>query len=55
MRMMGAESVAYHRDTIIGRGDDHPGAGACLLRLPGRDPPRLGRLGRRFPRPVRCG
>ncbi|MEA2685088.1 MAG: hypothetical protein QOE93_283, partial [Actinomycetota bacterium] len=23
--MMGAESVAYHRETIIGRGDDHPG------------------------------
>ena len=26
MRMMGAESVAYHRETIIGRGDDFPGA-----------------------------
>lgn len=25
MRMMGAESVAYHRDTVMGRGDDHPG------------------------------
>ena len=25
LRMMGAESVAYHRETIIGRGDDHPG------------------------------
>src|SRR5438270_7504225 len=25
MRMMGAESVAYHRETIIERGDDHPG------------------------------
>ncbi|MGD0254460.1 MAG: MobF family relaxase [Acidimicrobiales bacterium] len=26
MRMMGADSVAYHRETIIGRGDDFPGA-----------------------------
>ena len=26
MRMMGADSVAYHRDTIIERGDDFPGA-----------------------------
>jgi conjugative relaxase-like TrwC/TraI family protein len=25
MRMMGAESVDYHRETIIERGDDHPG------------------------------
>lgn len=26
MRMMGAESVAYHRETVLERGDDHPGA-----------------------------
>src|SRR3954470_21567779 len=26
MRMMGAESVAYHRETVVGRGDDHRGA-----------------------------
>ena len=25
--MMGADSVAYHRETIIDRGDDFPGAG----------------------------
>ena len=25
MRMMGAESVAYHRATVLERGDDHPG------------------------------
>ena len=25
MRMMGRESVAYHRATVLGRGDDHPG------------------------------
>src|SRR3954454_10342750 len=26
MRMMGAESVAYHRETVMARSDDHPGA-----------------------------
>ena len=26
MRMMGAESVNYHRETVLGRVDDHPGA-----------------------------
>lgn len=26
MRVIGAESVAYHRHTVIDRGDDHPGA-----------------------------
>jgi conjugative relaxase-like TrwC/TraI family protein len=26
MRMMGAESVAYHRETVMSRADDHPGA-----------------------------
>jgi conjugative relaxase-like TrwC/TraI family protein len=25
MRMMGAASVNYHRETVLGRGDDHPG------------------------------
>lgn len=25
MRLMGAESVNYHRQTVLGRGDDHPG------------------------------
>jgi len=25
MRMMGVDSVAYHRATVLGRGDDHPG------------------------------
>ena len=28
MRMMGAESVAYHRHTVLERGDDYPGHGA---------------------------
>ena len=26
MRLMGAESVAYHRETVIERSDDHAGA-----------------------------
>lgn len=26
MRVMGVESVAYHRQTVLDRGDDHPGA-----------------------------
>jgi hypothetical protein len=25
MRMMGVESVEYHRSTVLARGDDHPG------------------------------
>ena len=25
MRMMGADSVEYHRATVLGRADDHPG------------------------------
>jgi hypothetical protein len=25
MRMMGADSVAYHRQTVLDRGDDYPG------------------------------
>ena len=25
MRMMGVDSVAYHRATVLARGDDHPG------------------------------
>ena len=38
MRMMGAESVAYHRDTIIGRGDDHPGAALAYYASRGETP-----------------
>ena len=26
MRMMGVDSVAYHRATVMDRADDHPGA-----------------------------
>ena len=38
MRMMGAESVAYHRDTVIGRGDDHPGAALSYYASRGETP-----------------
>lgn len=34
MRMMEAESVAYHQSTVVERGDDFPGqALACLPHL----------------------
>ncbi len=36
--MMGAESVAYHRDTVIGRGDDHPGAALSYYASRGETP-----------------
>ncbi len=45
MRMMGAESVAYHRETVLGRADDHPGAALGLLRQPGETPLRWGGAG----------
>jgi hypothetical protein len=35
MRMMGTESVDYHRETIIERGDDFPGASYDALYGPG--------------------
>ena len=37
MRMMGADSVAYHEHTVAGRGDDPVAQRPRLLRLPGRD------------------
>ena len=46
MRMMGAESVEYHRRTVLERGDDYPGM-AWILRVPGGDTAGLGRLGQR--------
>ena len=32
MRMMGAESVEYHRATVLGRADDHPGMAMSTTR-----------------------
>ena len=38
MRMMGAESVAYHRETVMGRADDHPGLAASYYASHGETP-----------------
>ena len=54
MRMMGAESVAYHRETIIERGDDFPGAALEYYASRGETPLVWGGYGRRVPRSCRC-
>jgi conjugative relaxase-like TrwC/TraI family protein len=38
MRMMGAESVAYHRATVLERGDDFPGRALAYLASRGETP-----------------
>ncbi len=38
MRMMGAESVAYHRHTVVGRGDDYPGLALAYYASRGETP-----------------
>jgi conjugative relaxase-like TrwC/TraI family protein len=38
MRMMGAESVDYHRETVLGRADDHPGAAVDYYASRGETP-----------------
>ena len=38
MRMMGAESVAYHRATVLERGDDHPGQALAYYASRGETP-----------------
>jgi conjugative relaxase-like TrwC/TraI family protein len=45
MRMMGADSVAYHRETIIERGDDFPGAGLDYYASRGETPLLWGGMG----------
>ena len=45
MRMMGADSVAYHRATIIERSDDFPGAGLEYYASRGETPLRWGGMG----------
>jgi hypothetical protein len=55
MRMMGAESVTYHRDTIIGRGDDHPGAALAYYAFRGETPLAGGRDGRLWRVAGSCG
>lgn len=38
MRMMGAESVAYHRATVLERGDDFPGQALAYYASRGQTP-----------------
>ena len=38
MRMMGAESVAYHERTVLGRGDDFPGMALAYYASRGETP-----------------
>ena len=38
MRMMGADSVAYHRSTVLARGDDHPGQALAYYASRGETP-----------------
>jgi conjugative relaxase-like TrwC/TraI family protein len=45
MRMMGAESVAYHRETVLGRADDHPGEALAYYAGRGETPLRWGGSG----------
>ncbi|HWG74112.1 MAG TPA: MobF family relaxase [Acidimicrobiales bacterium] len=45
MRMMGAESVAYHRSTVLGRADDHPGQALAYYASRGETPMRWGGSG----------
>jgi conjugative relaxase-like TrwC/TraI family protein len=45
MRMMGADSVAYHRETIIERGDDFPGAAHEYYASRGENPLVWGGMG----------
>src|SRR5205814_8878633 len=54
MRMMGADSVAYHRETVLERGDDHAGQALAYYASRGETPlvwggagaERLGLVGR---------
>ena len=38
MRIMGADSVAYHRATVLARGDDHPGQALAYYASRGETP-----------------
>jgi hypothetical protein len=42
MRMMGVESVAYHRSTVMDRSDDHAGAAVAYYSSRGESPLRWG-------------
>ncbi|HJV09562.1 MAG TPA: MobF family relaxase, partial [Acidimicrobiales bacterium] len=47
MRMMGADSVAYHRETVLGRADDHPGQALAYYASRGETPLSWGGAGAR--------
>jgi hypothetical protein len=47
MRMMGADSVAYHRETVLGRTDDHPGQALAYYASRGETPLVWGGAGAR--------
>jgi hypothetical protein len=47
MRMMGADSVAYHRDTVLHRADDHPGQALAYYASRGETPLVWGGAGAR--------
>jgi conjugative relaxase-like TrwC/TraI family protein len=42
LRVMGADSVAYHRETVVGREDDHPGRALDYYGSQGETPLRWG-------------
>ncbi len=48
MRMMGADSVAYHRATVLARGDDHPGQALAYYASRGETPLLWGGAGARL-------
>ncbi|HSH62017.1 MAG TPA: relaxase domain-containing protein, partial [Acidimicrobiales bacterium] len=45
MRMMGADSVDYHRATVMGRSDDHAGQALAYYASRGETPLRWGGAG----------
>src|SRR5205085_6198449 len=45
MRMMGVNSVQYHRSTVLARGDDHPGQALAYYASRGETPLRWGGRG----------
>ena len=47
MRMMGADSVAYHRETVLGRADDHAGQALAYYASRGETPLVWGGAGAR--------
>src|SRR3954468_12943239 len=47
MRMMGVDSVEYHRDTVLARGDDHPGQALAYYASRGETPLLWGGAGAR--------